>query len=213
MASAREAARAELWRLTLLQALSPQTALAARAGLRADVSFNTEGLRLAVSGYAQKLPRFMVSLIRSTLRHQPPPAGSAELEAARRAAALTLRERGGKGSLGRDEILKARSYELQEELAQLWHDVKSAQLLFAGDLSLAATDAVARVTQLELNVLLPKATTEGAKRQTSSWVDVEEEIRKWEGKLYKPSFTPIPLARSVCLDPGIAAVLDQCGGV
>ncbi|KAL1507931.1 hypothetical protein AB1Y20_007535 [Prymnesium parvum] len=209
----REAARAELWRLTLLQALSPQTALAARAGLRADVSFNTEGLRLAVSGYAQKLPRFMVSLIRSTLRHQPPPAGSAELEAARRAAALTLRERGGKGSLGRDEILKARSYELQEELAQLWHDVKSAQLLFAGDLSLAATDAVARVTQLELNVLLPKATTEGAKRQTSSWVDVEEEIRKWEGKLYKPSFTPIPLARSVCLDPGIAAVLDQCGGV
>ena len=57
--TARQRARAELWRMTLLQALSSSTAAAARAGLKVDVSFNARGVRLLVSGYAQRLPQMV----------------------------------------------------------------------------------------------------------------------------------------------------------
>ena len=50
-ATPRQAARAELWRLTLLQSLADVSGPAARAGLKCDVSFNTGGMRLLVSGY------------------------------------------------------------------------------------------------------------------------------------------------------------------
>ena len=130
--------RGELWQLSLLQAVSAQTAAAARAGLRADVTFNTNGLRLVVSGYAQKLPRFMVTLLRRTLRHQVPPADSTELAAARRAGLSALAGRGAKAATARDELAKATPEEVQSEIAQLWRSVRSAQLLLAGDVGLGA---------------------------------------------------------------------------
>ena len=62
-AGPRQQARGELWRLTLLQALAP-TAAAAAAGLKLDVSYNTRGLRLVVSGFSQKLPQFLLFVLR-----------------------------------------------------------------------------------------------------------------------------------------------------
>ena len=63
-AGPRQQARGELWRLTLLQALAPTAAAAAAAGLKLDVSYNGRGLRLVVSGYAQKLPQFLLFALR-----------------------------------------------------------------------------------------------------------------------------------------------------
>jgi hypothetical protein len=47
-----------------LQALSEQTSLAALGGLKCDVSFNVKGMRLVVSGYAQRLPKYTALLLR-----------------------------------------------------------------------------------------------------------------------------------------------------
>ena len=70
-AGPRQQARGELWRLTLLQALAPTAAAAAAAGLKLDVSYNGRGLRLVVSGYAQKLPQFLLfALRRYTASHR-----------------------------------------------------------------------------------------------------------------------------------------------
>ena len=63
-AGPRQQARGELWRLTLLQALAPTAAAAAAAGLKLDVSYNARGLRIVVSGYAQKLPQFLLFALR-----------------------------------------------------------------------------------------------------------------------------------------------------
>ena len=63
-AGPRQQARGELWRLTLLQALAPTAAAAAAAGLKLDVSYNARGLRLVVSGFAQKLPQLLLFALR-----------------------------------------------------------------------------------------------------------------------------------------------------
>lgn len=55
----RSAARAEVWRLTLLETLAPHTSSAARAGLKCEISLNDEGIRILCSGYAQHLPRLI----------------------------------------------------------------------------------------------------------------------------------------------------------
>jgi len=53
------------------QALAPTAAAAAVAGLKLDVSYNVRGVRLVVSGYAQKVPRLLLLALRRTLRHMP----------------------------------------------------------------------------------------------------------------------------------------------
>lgn len=36
-------------------------------------------------------------------------------------------------------------------------------------------------------------------------------LAAWEPLLYKPAWEPRPLAQNLCLEPAIAAILDQCG--
>lgn len=101
----------------------------------------------------------------------------------------------------------------QAEATKLWSSVTSAQLLLAGDITLSAADAISRVAQLELQAVLPQSASHAMPWKPPAWLDLEDELAQWDGKLYQPSFTPLPLARSICLDPAIAEVLDQCGGV
>ena len=86
-----------------------------------------QGMRLLVSGFAQKLPRLFALLLRRTLRHLPPPAASAELAAARRAAisaASASRSRGSLPAATIDELQRASPKALQAEAARFFGSVR-----------------------------------------------------------------------------------------
>ena len=67
----------------------------------------------------------------------------------------------------------------------------------------------ASAVRREIQPLLQGA---GAKRRgaepTSS---LEEELQEWDRLLYKASWSPLPRAANMCLDPAIMATVDQCG--
>ena len=215
-ASVRQAARGELWRLTLLQALSEQSAASNRGGLKCDVSFNTRGMRLIVSGFSQRLPKLMALLLRRTLRHLPPNSGTPELAAARRAALLAASksERGGQAPPGRvAELQRCTPDDLQAEVTRLFRSVRGASLLLAGDLSVEAAEALTSVVRRELEPLLPAANyvpDAALGLAAQPLISIEDELAQWSGLLYKPSFS---LALSECYDPALARALDQCGGI
>lgn len=233
-ASVRQAARGELWRLTLLQALSEYTAPAALAGLKFDISFNAQGVRLLTSGYAQRLPKFMALILRRTLRHLPPPAASAELAAARRRALLAVENDRAAPPGREDELRRAGPEQLQQETTRLFRSMSGARLLLAGSLSAEAADALNAVVLRELEPLLTRAATapERAPRRlvverSSAPIDDDvaarvdaalkpsgeaEQLDAWAALLYKPRFAT-NYAANACLDPALARALDQCGGL
>ena len=216
-ASIRQAARAEMWRLSLLQEIAELTSLAAYGGLKCDVSFNTRGMRLIVSGYAQRLPKFMARLVRRTLRHEAQPASSPALAAVRRSAIAAANAGQGISPPGKlDELRRATPKQMQGEINRLFGSVYGAQLLLAGALSRDAAEALNSVVRRELEPLLPSAvdyTKPYAVDYTKSAdYSVDEELSTWGGLLYKSRYTS-NYAVNVCLDPAIARVLDQCGGL
>ena len=50
-------------------------------------------------------------------------------------------------------------------------------------------------------------------REALPGVDFADELATWEGLLYKPEWSPLPLAGNLCVDPAISTCLDQCGGI
>ena len=215
---------AELWRLTLLQAIAETSAAAARAGLKCEVSFNTKGMRLLVTGYAQKAPRLLILLLRRTLRHLPPPAASAELAASRRVALNAL---GRPGRPPRDEaslfvVARTTPEQMQQEITRLFGSITGASLLLAGALSNEAAESLSAAVRTELKQLLPRGTlpvgvatsavTALATTPEELSVSIDDELREWGGLLYKPVFSNAA-AQNACLDPAIARALDQCGGI
>ena len=216
--TARQRARAELWRMTLLQALSSSTAAAARAGLKVDVSFNARGVRLLVSGYAQRLPQMVDLALRRTLRHAASEATAPELEAARRAAAASLgRKRDGPAArdaaAARDELARVKLIDVNQEIRELFGSVTGVQLLLAGAIDYAAAEAAAASVRQQVAPLLQSAPPPAGGREALPDVDFADELATWEGLLYKPEWSPLPLAGNLCVDPAISTCLDQCGGI
>ena len=227
-----QAARAELWRLTLLQALAEQSALAARGGLKCDVSFNTRGMRLMVSGYSQRVPSLMALLLSRTLRHTAFALSASELGAARRMALMSAARQArpeartlvGDPPQGRiSELQSCSAEQMQAEISRLFKTVTRASLLLAGDWSPEAAEGLVSALNQELRPVLttevagPSSTTSVASMQaaadpTTADVDEDEELMRWAGTLYKPSFTSA-LALNACYDPAIARALDQCGTI
>lgn len=176
MGGERQGAWAELWRLTLCQAAAREMVAAARAGLRSDVSFNARGVRLIVSGYGQRLPSLLIALLRRTVRHAAPAAGSAELAAARRVGLRGLERRGrvagtssgmggGRGDGSTETTRAARAHALStatpellsSEISALWASVSGAQLLLAGSLGREEAEALSSQVRRELGPLLPSS--------------------------------------------------------
>lgn len=215
-ASPRQAARAELWRLTLLQTLSETLSAASRAGLQADISYNTRGLRLLCSGYAPELPRLMSTLVRRTLRHTPPPAGSLELNAARQVAVQQASRRASRNALGQRapvveaELLRATPEQLQSEVTRLFQATQNASLLLAGALSREGAESLERDVRRELEPLLPPArrAANGVATPLAA-VSFDDELASWAGLLYRPAFASLSL--NACIDPALSRTLDQCG--
>ncbi|EOD26748.1 hypothetical protein EMIHUDRAFT_457314 [Emiliania huxleyi CCMP1516] len=79
---------------------------------------------------------------------------------------------------------------VRSEAAAFWRSVRGAQLLLAGSFSRADSDAL----------------VDGAEPLVRS-----EVLAEWGPLLYKPSYTPRPLANNLCLVPAFGATLDQCG--
>ena len=215
-ATVREAARAELWRLTLLEALSETTGQAAVAGLKCDLSFNNRGIRLVVSGYSQRLPKYTALLLRRLLRHLPPAANSPQLAAARRVAVTAAQNGRGPSPPGRlSELKQATPEQLQAELSKLFSSVRGASLLLAGALSREAAEALVAVVRGELAPLLPPNSylpklDLGSDAQP--YFSMDDEYDEWSGLLYKPTFMS-SWSLSACYDPAIARCLDQCGAL
>ena len=218
-AGTRAAIQAELWRLTLVHALAEPSSAAARAGLKCDVSFNDRGMRLLVTGYAQKLPRLMILVLRKTLRHVPPPAASAELAAARRVAlsALGRPDRPPRTLDNLADIARTTPDQMQRELSTFFGSITGASLLIAGALSIESADSLAAAVRTELRPLLPRMEPPPIEAAASSLqlepsVSLEDELEAWRGLLYKPLFFNMA-AQNACLDPAIGRALDQCGGI
>ena len=218
-AGTRAAIQAELWRLTLVHALAEPSSAAARAGLKCDVSFNDRGMRLLVTGYAQKLPRLMILVLRKTLRHVPPPAASAELAAARRVAlsALGRPDRPPRTLDNLADVARTTPVQMQRELSTFFGSITGASLLIAGALSIESADSLSAAVRTELRPLLPRMEPPPIEAAASSLqlepsVSFEDELEAWRGLLYKPLFFNTA-AQNACLDPAIGRTLDQCGGI
>ena len=218
-AGTRAAIQAELWRLTLVHALAEPSSAAARAGLKCDVSFNDRGMRLLVTGYAQKLPRLMILVLRKTLRHVPPPAASAELAAARRVAlsALGRPDRPPRTLDNLADVARTTPVQMQRELSTFFGSITGASLLIAGALSIESADSLSAAVRTELRPLLPRMELPPIEAAASSLqlepsVSFEDELEAWRGLLYKPLFFNTA-AQNACLDPAIGRALDQCGGI
>jgi hypothetical protein len=211
-AGTRAAIQAEIWRLTLVHALAEPSSAAARAGLKCDVSFNDRGMRLLVTGYAQKLPRLMILVLRKTLRHVPPPAASAELAAARRVAlsALGRPDRPPRTLDNLADVARTTPVQMQRELSTFFGSITGASLLIAGALSIESADSLSAAVRTELRPLLPRMEPPPIEAEPS--VSFEDEIEAWRGLLYKPLFFNTA-AQNACLDPAIGRALDQCGGI
>ena len=199
--TARQRARAELWRMTLLQALSSSTAAAARAGLKVDVSFNARGVRLLVSGYAQRLPQMVDLALRRTLRHAaseatapgsrcvaPPPRHRAQ---ARRPAARDT-------VAARDELARVKLIDVNQEIREPGARHRRPALLAAIDY--AAAEAAASVRQQVAPLLQARRRRRG--REALPDVDFADESRRG-GLLYKPEWSLL-LAGNLCVDPAIS---------
>jgi insulysin len=68
-ATVRQAAHAELWKLSFEAAASDLAELGAPGGLAFDVSFNKYGLRLAFLGISQTLPSYVRRMCRRFVEH------------------------------------------------------------------------------------------------------------------------------------------------
>jgi len=217
-ASSRAAIQGELWRLTLLQAVSQQAAAAARAGLKCDVTYNARGMRLLVSGYAQRAPHFLLLLLQQTLRHVPPSATSSELAAARRVGMAGL-GRAGKPARTLENLAdmsRTTPAQMQQEIERFFASMTGASLLLAGAVGQDTADSISEAVSMELKALLPRPSGDHPSAMPPIHVEpaisLEDALEEWAGLLYKPVFAN-GLAQNACLDPAIARALDQCGGI
>jgi hypothetical protein len=175
-------------------------------------------MRVLVSGYAQQVPRFLILVLRKTLRHVPPPSRSAELVAARRVAKLGL---GRSGKFARtlqnlSSIERTTPTAMQREISSFFDSVTGASLLLTGAIASEDAESVSLAVRNELKPLLrldrPLAPDWENPLAELRIMRAEEELQTWEGLLYKPVFSS-QVAQNVCFDPAIARALDLCGGL
>ena len=165
---------------------------AARAGLKVDVSFNARGVRLLVSGYAQRLPQMVDLALRRTLRHAASEATAPELEAARRAAAASLgRKRDGPAArdaaAARDELARVKLIDVNQEIRELFGSVTGVQLLLAGAIDYAAAEAAAASVRQQVAPLLQSAPPPAAAARRCPTSTLPTSWRRGKGCCTSPS--------------------------
>lgn len=142
--------------------------------------------------------------------------GSIEWSAAQRASLVAPLGRSPTARSVREELAIATPDEVQAEVLQLWRSVSGTQLLLAGALDAQTAEGLASAVRREVQPLMlppgaPEARPALLKREAEPTASLEEELHEWDRLLYKASWSPLPLAANMCLDPAISATVDQCG--
>ena len=214
-ASTTQRARGELWRLSVTQALAAEGALAARAGLRWELSFNPQGARLAISGRAGRLPRLLSSAVAALIDHDPRNATEAAWAATRRAAlagvptassGVLLAEAAATAAA----LRAATAAEVAEEATRFLASIETAQLLLAGPVGAKQAAALLDEVSARVGALLPPAEVSAGAQRSTARAQLQQGLREWEPLLYRPRWQPQPLAQNPCADPALGATLDQC---
>merc|ERR1712190_121281 len=107
---------------------------------------------LLVSGYAQRVPAFMLLLLRRTLKHTATSAGAFEVAAARRKAFRTVgvdRWALEKFTSSR-ECTRATLQDMQAEISRFYESISGARLLLAGAIPREEAEALASTIRQEL---------------------------------------------------------------
>ena len=214
-ASREQRAAGELWRWSLAQALATDGALAARAGLRWELSYNADGARLAVSGRAASVRLLLTRALGAIMgEHDPRTAPALEWEAARRAALAAVdagvppQERAAAAAA----LRATTADDVAAERSRFLGSVGAVELLLAGPIGAAEAARLSGEARQALAPLLPPE-ARAAASASSDRAALREALREWEPRLYRPRWQPQPLAQNPCFDAALGATLDQCGAV
>eukprot|EP00967_Tisochrysis_lutea_P046539 scaffold56557_cov27-Tisochrysis_lutea.AAC.5 len=153
--------------LTPFVALAPsQASLAARMGVRLELSFHSAGLRFCAIGAADRAGALLLLLVRAASAANGtaivPPEGSALFESVRRSAASTARaaanSRAGPLVAQRreDAVLEASAAGVANEAKAFWKSATGARLILAGAFSRADADTTVNGARAALAPYFPR---------------------------------------------------------
>lgn len=200
-ADIRQAAQAELWKLSFEVAVMDLAELGAPGGLAYDVSFNKFGLRLTFLGISQNLPSYARRLCRRLVKHHfqlldgpeifPRSLTTAAVNSANRAPNISPQRRRRIVS----SLRRSTAYEAATEGIAFLRSCNGAVCFAQGDLlSKEANDLVGDLQQIF-------ASSSGT-RGPSAVPDISD-------LLYRPMWKP--RGASSCTLPGMALLSDACG--
>lgn len=147
------------------------------------------------------------------------------VEAARGAALRVVRAQRSSASVAPD-LLRARegalssasAAELSHEVRLLWSSILAADVLLAGPLRSVEAGMLLDELRAQLRPVLKPGGSPTATLLPAAPVELEKGamvagLTGWEPLLYRPAYEPRPLAQNLCLEPALAATLDECGAL
>ena len=169
-----------------LQALAAEGALAARAGLRWELSFNPQGARLAVSGPSGRMSRLLRGAVAALIDHDPRNSTEAAWAAVRRAA-LTGVGAGvppAEAAAATAALRGATAAEVAEEAARFLASLEAAQLLVAGPVGVQQAAALSDEVSARIGALLPPGEVGAGAQRSTTRAQLQQGLREWEPLLY-----------------------------
>ena len=94
----------------------------------------------------------------------------------------------------------------------MWSSILAADLLLVGPLQREVAANLVAETRAQLRPMLP-ASLGAREPDDQPERTFARGLEAWEPLLYRPAYEPRPLAQNLCLEPAIAAILDQCGSL
>jgi insulysin len=205
-ADVRQAARAELWKLTFEKAVTDLAELGAPGGLFYDVSFNKFGLRLCFLGISQTISSYTRRLTRRLARHHEDLLNGPEtIRRSIRSSAVQNVARAPNVSPGRkgrivSNLKSSTAYEVASEGIAFLRSCTGAVCFSEGDLTMSETMQLME----ELERIFGLATPNRQSQQSSA-------VPSFHELLYKPVWKP--RFASACAISGVSLISDACGRI
>jgi insulysin len=202
-ANVRQAAFAELWKLSLELAITDLAELGAPGSLAYDISFNKFGLRLTFLGISQNISSYARRICRRLVKHHftlltgpemlPPSLTAMAVSTASRVPNLSQQRRSPIVS----NLRRATSYDAATEGIAFLRSCSGAVCFAEGDL--LQSEVVALLS--DLNDIFSESIGSGS-RSSAAIPTINDLVYK---PVWKPRFA------SSCAVPGVALVSDACG--
>ncbi|CAB9516307.1 Insulin-degrading enzyme [Seminavis robusta] len=206
-ANTRQAAYAELWKISFEKAVVDLAELGAPAGLAYDMSFNKYGMRLCFLGISQNLPSYSRRFCRRLVQHHKDLLAGPEVldKAITETAVYNAGRRRGPSALRKREIERViretSAYEAATEAIAFYKSVNGGCCFSQGDLLPFEVSSLFNDLQSIFNGELG---TKG-KSETTTSMPVADDL----------AYTPVwkPRFGSSCSIPGVPLLSDACGRV